>query len=274
MKLKDFKHIKNLLIISTSEKPSLESYRLNISAKKLLYTLIIYSFLVFMLGFFLLNILEVNRIFGSATPYTQDEEHERLIELNMKVDFLSKEIEKLKSTNEKLRYAIILADSNLLVPQKDSSHFGKSLKKKTTGSLFGVFQMLIKNFFSHSEKSIDFILPLNGFISQGFKPQDGHYGIDIVAKIGTPIYAAGNGYVLFSDYTSDDGFMIIIMHSNEYISIYKHCSILIKQKKEKVIQGELIALSGDTGRNSHGAHLHFELWKKNKPVNPLNYLIN
>ena len=68
--------------------------------------------------------------------------------------------------------------------------------------------------------------------------------------------------------------MIIIIHPNDYISIYKHCSSLLKQKKEKIMQSELIALSGNTGKKSYGPHLHFEIWKNGQPLNPQKLFIN
>jgi murein DD-endopeptidase MepM/ murein hydrolase activator NlpD len=116
--------------------------------------------------------------------------------------------------------------------------------------------------------------PVEGFISTKFNPEKGHYGIDIVVKTGTPIYAAASGYVVFSDYTVDDGYMIIIIHPNDYISIYKHCSSLLKQKKDRIIQSEVIALTGNSGHKSHGPHLHFEIWKNGKPLNPLELFTN
>jgi lipoprotein NlpD len=80
--------------------------------------------------------------------------------------------------------------------------------------------------------------------------------------------------VVFSDYTFTDGYKIIINHSNDYISIYKHCSSLLKNERDFVLQGELIALSGNSGEISSGPHLHFEVWKNGKPVDPKNVIIN
>ena len=79
---------------------------------------------------------------------------------------------------------------------------------------------------------------------------------------------------MFSDHTLDDGYMIIIIHPNDYISVYKHCSSLLKRKREKIIQSEMIALSGNTGHKSHGPHLHFEIWKNGQPLNPQKLFIN
>ncbi len=139
--------------------------------------------------------------------------------------------------------------------------------------------ILKKLFFTDSSKTSSsknyfFIKPVDGFISRGFKPDKGHFGIDFVVKKGTPVYAAANGYVIFSDFTFKDGNMIIISHPNDYITVYKHCSSLLKRQRDVVLQGEIIALSGNTGEITSGPHLHFEIWKNGYPIDPENVLIN
>jgi murein DD-endopeptidase MepM/ murein hydrolase activator NlpD len=273
MKLIDLKYIKNLLIITSSEKPSSESSQFNISAKKLVLMLTIYSLLLFVSGFLLSNLTPLSKLFYSENFIYQKEEQQKFLELNKKLLFLTKEIEELKTTNERLKYAIMLADSDIFRPTKDSVKSNR-LKKKAEGNVLFIFQYIWNNIFSSRDHDVFFSRPIDGFISRKFDPEAGHYGIDMVAKTGTPVYAAASGYVIFSDYTVDDGYMIIIIHPNDYISIYKHCSSLLKQKREKIIQSDIIALSGNTGHKSHGPHLHFEIWKNGQPLNPLKQFIN
>ena len=275
MKLKDLINIKSLLIITFSDKPSSESSKYNLSAKKLLTILILYSLVLFVAGFLIINLTPLNKIFYSEDYYYQIEEQEKFHELNKKLLFLSKEIEELKTTNDRLRYAIMLGDSNLLIPSNDSVKTNtQKLKKKVEGNVLFIFQQIWNNIFPSGKNDNFFSRPINGFVSREFNPEEGHYGIDIVAKTGTPIYAAASGYVIFSDYTVDDGYMIIIIHPNDYISVYKHCSSLLKHKREKIIQSDMIALSGNTGHKSHGPHLHFEIWKNGQPLNPQKLFIN
>lgn len=275
MKLKNLKNIKNLLIITISEKPSSESNQFNVSAKKLLVLLTLYSLLLFVSGFLIINLTPLGKIIFSEDYYYQKADQEKLFDLNKKMLFLTKEIEELKTTNERLKYAIILGDSNVFKPGKDSlKNNNLNMKKKVEGNLLFIFQYILNNIFSSIDKDVFFSKPIDGFISREFNPEAGHYGIDIVAKTGTPVYAAASGYVIFSDYTVDDGYMMIIIHPNDYISIYKHCSSLLKQKREKIIQSDIIALSGNTGHKSHGPHLHFEIWKNGQPLNPLKQFIN
>jgi len=275
MKLKDIKNIKNLLIITFSDKPSFEGSKFNISFKKLLAIFFIYSSVLFVGGFLIINLTPLSKIFYSEDYYYQIEEQEKYLELNKKLLFLSKEIEDLKTTNERLRYAIMLGDSNLVNPTNDSvKNYNQKLKKKVEGNVLFIFRYIWDNIFTSNKNDNFFARPINGFISREFNPEEGHYGIDIVAKTGTPIYSTASGYVIFSDYTVDDGYMIIIIHPNDYISVYKHCSSLLKHKREKIIQSEMIALSGNTGHKSHGPHLHFEIWKNGQPLNPQKLFIN
>jgi len=62
-------------------------------------------------------------------------------------------------------------------------------------------------------------------------------------------------------------------HSDGYLSIYKHCSVILKKEREFVKQGELIAQSGNSGLATTGPHLHLEIWHNGKPVNPETLLI-
>jgi murein DD-endopeptidase MepM/ murein hydrolase activator NlpD len=230
---------------------------------------------MFVAGFLIINLTPLNKIFYSEDYYYQLEEKEKLLNLNKKILFLSKEIEELKTTNERLKYAIMLGDSDILKNANDSMiNINPKLKKKIEGNVFYIFQHLWHAAFSTDKNDHYFIRPIEGFISTKFNPEKGHYGIDIVAKTGTPIYAAASGYVVFSDYTVEDGYMIIIIHPNDYISIYKHCSSLLKPKKDRIIQSEVIALTGNSGHKSHGPHLHFEIWKNGKPLNPLELFTN
>ncbi len=110
--------------------------------------------------------------------------------------------------------------------------------------------------------------PVKGFISQEFK--DGvHNGIDIVAPEGTPIVSAGDGIVLFSGWTMDGGNTIIIGHGYGYYTYYKHNLRNIVYTSQEVHQGQPIAYLGNSGQKSYGPHLHFEIWKDGRPIDPL-----
>jgi murein DD-endopeptidase MepM/ murein hydrolase activator NlpD len=117
-------------------------------------------------------------------------------------------------------------------------------------------------------------MPVDGFFTRGFDPQQFHFGIDIAGKQGSPILAAADGNVVFAGWTYEYGFTIILAHDRGYMTVYKHNQTIMKNSGAKVKRGELIALLGNTGVTSSGPHLHFEVWKNGTPENPNNYLLN
>ena len=228
--------------------------------------------MIAIVGYLFFSITPIGNIFISNKKFS-GEEIKKIEELNSRMIFLSKELESLKSTNERLKYAIKLGDSTLIESLKNRND-SVSLRKKSDGNILSVFRDFIKLFKDKPQENLYFTKPVNGFISREFNYEKGHIGIDFVVKKGTSVFAAANGYVIFSDYTIEDGYMIIINHKDSYISVYKHCSVLLKKPREMVQQSELIALSGNTGESSTGPHLHFELWKDGIPVNPKNLFLN
>jgi len=118
-----------------------------------------------------------------------------------------------------------------------------------------------------------FIWPANGVVSSPFGMRNGsmHEGIDIAIPIGTPIKASLGGKIIFADSRGGYGLVIIIQHKNNWITVYAHNSKLLVSQGQTVKQGQTIALSGKTGRAT-GPHLHFEIRKGIKPLNPLKFL--
>lgn len=262
MRFRDLKNIKlknyqKFTLMVISENPGVPSKTTKIAMLPAISFFLSYSLLVAFLGFLLIGMSPVKDIIFSGSGMNSND---RLMvkELNDRMIFLSGELEKIRAANDILRKSI----SEPKIEQV-----------KKGGNILAV----VRDFFNrylYSQNDITFINPAVGYISRGFLPENGHMGIDYVLKSGTPVHAAANGFVLFSDYTSGSGYMIIISHPDEYITIYRHCSSLIKKEREKVFQGELIALSGNSGEITTGPHLHFEIWKQGKPINPLTVLNN
>jgi murein DD-endopeptidase MepM/ murein hydrolase activator NlpD len=98
-----------------------------------------------------------------------------------------------------------------------------------------------------------------------------HYGMDFSARKGTPIYATGNGVVKRADNRSSGyGKHIRIDHGFGYISLYAHLSKYNVRRGQRVKRGDIIGYVGNTGR-SVGPHLHYEIFKDKKKINPLNF---
>ena len=117
--------------------------------------------------------------------------------------------------------------------------------------------------------------PLYGWITRGFcnDDKDGqkHGGIDFAVREGTPIVATATGRVVFAGWDKDFGNMVIIDHENGYKTVYGHNQKLMAKVGEKVYKGDVIALSGNTGRSS-APHLHYEIDKDGVPIDPSPYL--
>lgn len=125
-----------------------------------------------------------------------------------------------------------------------------------------------------SLEQLYFIPPISGgTISEPFRPENKHYGIDVMAPKNTPVKAIMDGFVFTSDWTLETGNTIGIQHANNLISFYKHNSVLLKKSGSQVKAGEAIAIIGNSGTLSSGPHLHFELWHNGKAVNPENFII-
>lgn len=98
-----------------------------------------------------------------------------------------------------------------------------------------------------------------------------HYGMDFSANRGTPIYATGDGVIERADNKSTGfGNHIRIDHGYGYMSIYAHLSKYNVKRGQKVKRGDLIGYVGNTGR-SQGPHLHYEVWKNEERLNPMDF---
>jgi murein DD-endopeptidase MepM/ murein hydrolase activator NlpD len=118
------------------------------------------------------------------------------------------------------------------------------------------------------------MMPVEGYTTRGYNPAQGHFGLDIAAKLGSLVCAAADGYVVFSGWTHDDGYQVIVSHNGGFLTFYKHNETILKSANAFVKRGEPIALLGNSGQTSSGPHVHFEIWKNGTPVDPRIYLLN
>ena len=100
-----------------------------------------------------------------------------------------------------------------------------------------------------------------------------HKGMDFTAPIGTEIYATGDGVVEKVGWVGGYGKTIMINHGFGYKTRYAHCSKYNCRKGQKVKRGDLIGFVGNTGQST-GPHLHYEVFKNKKQINPVNFFFN
>ena len=155
-----------------------------------------------------------------------------------------------------LESSLIRTGQKLFIPDASISSFEL---KKTLGELF--------------------IFPVKGRITSPFgyrkDPFTGrksmHYGIDIANRKGTAVKATLDGKVLKTGRSLVYGKYIIIKHAGGYQSLYAHLNKYLVRKGQNISQGEIIAELGSTGRST-GPHLHFSIYRNQKPVDPLKQL--
>jgi murein DD-endopeptidase MepM/ murein hydrolase activator NlpD len=100
-----------------------------------------------------------------------------------------------------------------------------------------------------------------------------HKGMDFTAPVGTEIYSTGDGVVERVAWTGGYGKTIMINHGYGYKTRYAHCSKYNCKKGQKVKRGDLIGFVGNTGQST-APHLHYEVFKNKKQINPVNFFFN
>ena len=117
-----------------------------------------------------------------------------------------------------------------------------------------------------------FFTPITGFVSDHYNAKKGHFGVDVVAKTNEPVKCIADGTVVFSSWTQDFGYVLMIQHSGNLISVYKHNAELYKKLGTFVNAGEIISIVGNSGEMTSGPHLHFELWYNGSSLNPEEFV--
>lgn len=117
-----------------------------------------------------------------------------------------------------------------------------------------------------------FFVPVNGMVTNRFNRNNKHFGVDVVAGTDVMIKATADGTVIFSDWSSEGGYVIGIQHDSNIVSVYKHNASVMCREGDIVRAGDAIAVLGGGGSTSTGPHLHFELWFKGMPLNPEDYI--
>lgn len=278
MKWFNLENLKNSSFYITPNFSVVTTKRYKFSLIRLAGYLGLYTMLAWLLLIFIFSITPLKDFLFVIDNNELTTQREKIQQLQNRVELLTAQLQNVASTNERIKFAVMLA-------QKDSTKSNKALydslrkpigkKLKIGGNIYSAFSDLIEKIFQpdQNSKPLLFIEPSAGVITEEFNPSKGHMGIDYGVKSGSPVYASSGGLITFAEYSIDSGFMVMIQHDKNFITIYKHCSSLLKKARDVVSQGELIALSGNTGKNTTGPHLHFEIWQNGKPVDPGKILL-
>jgi len=157
-----------------------------------------------------------------------------------------------------------------------------SLIEQTSSLLEDRLQVLVNSYGEQSEflETTPSLLPARGWLSSGFsyrvdpftRARAFHSGLDVSAPLGTPIYAPASGVIVEQETQAGFGNTILIRHGNGIETRYAHLSRFHAIKGKRVKRGDLLGYVGNTGRST-GPHLHYEVHKDGKPVDPMKFII-
>ncbi len=235
-----------------------------------------------------LSILSVNTVLKQwfDPRYAEMEANRKVLNLTLMLDSLQNEVQIKNNYMQNVKYILegqnldSLFSSNKVLSTSTLGDINLSPALSPLDSQFRAEYEssdlgLVSLNFNRSEdelREIVFFTPLEGIITNNFDPKEDHFGIDIVSQENEPIKALADGVVIMASWTLDGGYVLVIQHSGNLISIYKHNSELLKSVGNFVESGEIVSIIGNTGELTSGPHLHFELWFKEQAVNPEDYV--
>ncbi|MEQ9619224.1 MAG: M23 family metallopeptidase [Deltaproteobacteria bacterium] len=237
----------------------------------------------------ILTIASLSSFIATYTFYKDSESKTQSVKkLAKTINSLSHNLSENKQTEASLRVRLKDIETKLLEMQEMLDK--KGIKKKlAVGGEFIPVDRLSVSYVDYMKKDIDELFntmktlpvgsPLQGKINSGFgyrkdpfKSRVGfHSGIDIDANLGDPIVATADGTVKKAGWQSSYGKTIVIRHKDGFETIYAHLSKITVEEGQQIKVGEVIGKAGSTGRSS-GTHLHYEVIRDGKKVNPTNFL--
>ena len=127
------------------------------------------------------------------------------------------------------------------------------------------------NVFDKAQPKVSYVLfaPVNGKIVKKFNLATKNLGVDLAIAKGTSVKTIAPGIVLFADWTPSNGYVLLVRHADDIISVYKNLASTTKNAGNSVKSGEVLAIFGD---DANKKTLHFELWKNGIPIDPTQYI--
>ncbi len=232
-------------------------FRLSSLSVKLIIGIVLLVFfsVVMMLIFY-------GRMLSSAVSVGElKRENQRLREYNSKVIKLETELKEYRIFLSKVA-TLAGVQENLLMRGREA--IGGFANPVDSEALYVVGPQQLENVTTDAPMG----LPLGGWLSRGFS--DRHNGVDIAVGEGTEVKATADGIVKFIGWDETFDNLIILKHKQGYESYYGHNQKILVAPSQKVKRGEIISLSGNTGKST-APHLHYEIKKEGKSINPLGF---
>ena len=121
-------------------------------------------------------------------------------------------------------------------------------------------------------EGLHFYPPVRGLLADPFNPADLHFGVDVLVTNDKNVNAVLDGTVLMSGYTANNGYVVVMQHTGNLVSVYRHLSSILVREGEKVKSGEVLGTAGVQGDKALQPYLHIELWHKGTALDPTQYI--
>jgi murein DD-endopeptidase MepM/ murein hydrolase activator NlpD len=190
----------------------------------------------------------------------------------------------LKQSESQFRRLFSLSSRKEVLANLDAGESGsidiEALKKEIAASMNSVQEInaylsTARNVFQATPRG----WPASGRLTSGFGMREHplygvpkfHSGVDISLPQGTPLHATADGVVSFADRSAGNGNIVVLEHGSGFSTVYAHNSKNLVRPGQTVKRGEVVAYSGSTGVST-GPHVHYEVWKSGRSVNPAPFL--
>ncbi len=241
-----------------------------------------FSVLLFAISFFLLSFIIITLLFvvsplHNYLPVIQETENRAtFIQQSIIVDSLNKEVmlqekylsslrnvilnNNLNDTALKVDTGKIYETEHLIEKSKNEIEFVKEYEKVEKYNLASIPT-------EQTKQSMQvFFKPVEGVVASTFQPKENKFGISLITDPQATVKSVLEGNIISIEYTFNSEWIIQVQHPNDYISIYKNNTKVLKSVGDKVKAGESIAITGTT--NKHKKYFYLEIWKKGSPINP------
>jgi len=198
---------------------------------------------------------------------------ERVSVLQDSLSARDRQLQDLKDVIKSASDTTFISGSNLLRADRNMNSNSLEFIDTPSFSMVSTNEIIMSNLLSDAPQ-FPSNYPISGTLTQEYSAENGHYGIDIAAKPGTPFMSVADGTVINAEWTMNFGYVLYVQHPRGIVSVYKHGAKISKKEGDIVLKGDLLGTIGDKGILSSGSHLHLEIWKDGVSQNPLMYLIN
>jgi len=265
-----------IFVLEDSDPDVPETFRFN--PKKFIY----FIGILFVSSIFVLGLILKFTPLGSMIYYSEsDEMHRQVIQVRDRLNALEDSlllrdqqfanIKKVISSGNDTSFTILMEDiSNMISDDETMLPESDQQPKPVINLISGNEIIQSKDVMKGPE--LPAIAPISGTLTRGYKPNVNHFGIDIASQEGATFKSVADGIVMMNEWTLNFGYVITVQHHNGFISIYKHASDVFKERGQTVKKGQILGRIGNKGIISSGPHLHFEIWKRGKSLNPINIL--